>query len=141
MRILVIAVAILAVDLATKTLAQAGMLAAGWIEATSNPDLALGVAGAPAGAELVLGFATLLVAILLLGRLRRDPGATAAAAFVIGGSLGNLADRLLLGSVRDFIVGPFIVFNVADVALLVGLLAVLARARHPSCILPASRPA
>lgn len=43
---------------------------------------------------------------------------------VIGGGLGNLIDRLLYGHVVDFIVlRPFPVFNVADIGITVGLLA------------------
>ena len=41
---------------------------------------------------------------------------------VIGGGLGNLADRILYGYVVDFIVlWPFPVFNVADIGITVGL--------------------
>ena len=46
---------------------------------------------------------------------------------VIGGGLGNLIDRVLHGYVVDFIVlRPFPVFNVADVGITVGLLALFA---------------
>lgn len=42
---------------------------------------------------------------------------------VIGGGLGNLMDRIMNGSVVDFIVlGPIPVFNVADTGITVGLL-------------------
>lgn len=46
------------------------------------------------------------------------------AGFIFGGCLGNLVDRLFLGYVRDFINFQFIsfpVFNVADIALCVGV--------------------
>jgi lipoprotein signal peptidase len=128
MRTLAIALAVLVADLASKTAAQTGLLAAPWIEASANPDLALGVASASAGMELALGLLTLLVGVVALRRRQSGPLATVAAAFVIGGTLGNLADRLLRGVVRDFIVGPFIVFNVADVALILGIVTLLARA-------------
>ena len=40
----------------------------------------------------------------------------------LGGALGNLADRLLLGYVIDFFdVGPWPVFNVADSSIVIGL--------------------
>ena len=44
---------------------------------------------------------------------------------VLGGALGNLVDRLMIGSVRDFIdvhVGPYHwpTFNVADMAICIG---------------------
>ena len=46
---------------------------------------------------------------------------------VIGGGLGNLIDRLIHGYVIDFIVlKPFPVFNVADIGITVGLVALFA---------------
>jgi signal peptidase II len=40
---------------------------------------------------------------------------------MIGGAIGNLADRLLHGAVTDFIsVGTFPVFNIADAAICIG---------------------
>ena len=46
---------------------------------------------------------------------------------VIGGGLGNLADRLVNGYVIDFIVlGPIPVFNVADIGITVGLVLLFA---------------
>ena len=44
-----------------------------------------------------------------------------AAGLVIGGAVSNLADRLLVGSVRDFLATPWIVLNVADLAVAVGI--------------------
>jgi signal peptidase II len=41
----------------------------------------------------------------------------------LGGALGNLADRLRLGHVTDFLdVGPWPVFNLADMAIVAGVL-------------------
>jgi lipoprotein signal peptidase len=123
---------VVGLDQATKTLAHAGLLGTGWVEPMSNPDLALGLAGAPSSTELLLGFALLvLVGFALLRRLATGRIGVLPAALIIGGSLGNLLDRALGGAVRDFIVGPGLVFNVADVALLAGvLLAVLPLVVH-----------
>jgi len=42
---------------------------------------------------------------------------------MLAGVTGNLADRVILGHVTDFIdVASWFIFNVADVAILVGLL-------------------
>jgi signal peptidase II len=44
-------------------------------------------------------------------------------ALILGGTVGNLIDRLRLGHVTDFIdVGPWPVFNVADSSIFVGVL-------------------
>lgn len=44
-----------------------------------------------------------------------------ALALQLGGAIGNLIDRLTLGTVTDFIsVGTFAVFNVADASISVG---------------------
>ena len=46
-----------------------------------------------------------------------------ALALQLGGALGNLADRLLRGTVTDFLsVGNFAVFNVADSSIFIGVL-------------------
>ncbi|PQA88842.1 signal peptidase II [Marinicaulis flavus] len=59
-----------------------------------------------------------------LGRIRR-PFAAVAVAFIIGGALGNLYDRLAYGYVVDFLdfSGLYFpwVFNVADAAINVGI--------------------
>jgi len=45
-----------------------------------------------------------------------------ALAFQLGGALGNLIDRILYGTVTDFIsVGTFAVFNVADSCISIGV--------------------
>jgi signal peptidase II len=58
----------------------------------------------------------------------RSPGASFAAAAILAGALGNLADRFRHGYVVDFVdlhVGPWhwYVFNVADAAITLGALA------------------
>lgn len=54
--------------------------------------------------------------------------------FVLGGALGNILDRIRLGYVADFAdlhIGefrPFLIFNVADAAITIGVLILLIRA-------------
>lgn len=61
--------------------------------------------------------------------LRREPGRPLTAAgfgLVLGGGIGNLVDRLRLGYVTDFVDrGTGGAFNLADVAILLGLVALL----------------
>lgn len=55
-------------------------------------------------------------------------------ALVLGGALGNIRDRFLYGYVidyADFHIGtfrPFLIFNVADAAITIGVVIILARA-------------
>jgi signal peptidase II len=53
---------------------------------------------------------------------------------ILGGALGNLTDRIRFGYVQDFLdlhfgaFRPFLVFNVGDAAITIGVLILLARA-------------
>jgi len=50
-----------------------------------------------------------------------------AMALQLGGALGNLTDRLMRGSVTDFVsVGTFPVFNVADASITIGVIILVA---------------
>jgi signal peptidase II len=90
---------------------------------TRNTGSAFGLISASA----VLVVAGILVSVVVLayvaaGRLTARPRRALPLGLVLGGSLGNLADRLRLGAVVDFIdlrVWP--VFNVADIAITVGV--------------------
>lgn len=72
-----------------------------------------------------------VVAVLLIGfylpRTHRDPWPVwLGLALILGGALGNLADRLTRGVVTDFIaVGAFPVFNLADASITLGAIAVV----------------
>lgn len=53
----------------------------------------------------------------------RERGLTAALGLILGGTIGNLYDRLVFGGVRDFLYFHYVewpVFNVADCCLVVG---------------------
>ena len=74
----------------------------------------------------------LFVAIWLWREKRRDDAW--GLALVLGGALGNIVDRIRFGYVVDFMDlhfgewRPFLVFNVADAAITVGVLLLLLRA-------------
>ena len=71
-----------------------------------------------------LGLAVLVVYVLR----RRNPGPLSVIGFglLLGGGLGNLVDRLRLGYVTDFVDrGAGGAFNVADLAVTLGLVALL----------------
>lgn len=73
----------------------------------------------------VLAVMLLTTYVLFAQRLR--PAMAAGLGLVLGGTAGNLADRLLRQSVTDFVVGPFwpAIFNVADVAVRAGIVLAL----------------
>lgn len=81
---------------------------------------------------LFLGAAAILIpALVLTAYYCRDPKAPLwALGLIVGGALGNLHDRLLEPGVRDFFEvlnprtgrGLWPVFNVADIAIVVGVL-------------------
>jgi signal peptidase II len=93
---------------------------------TANSDLTrwLLVALTAAIAAFVLGW--------MWREKRRDDAL--ALSFVLGGALGNILDRIRLGYVVDFAdlhfgdIHPFLVFNVADAAITIGVLLLLVRA-------------
>ena len=75
---------------------------------------------------------SIFVAAWLWREKRRDDAI--ALSFVLGGALGNILDRVRLGYVVDFAdlhfgdIHPFLVFNVADAAITIGVLLLLVRA-------------
>ncbi|MDP9334233.1 MAG: signal peptidase II [Actinomycetota bacterium] len=89
-----------------------------------NPDYSLGVIAAPTVALIALSAVTLIAAArygIGLARAGRIP--TWVPGVIVGGAVSNLADRLVFGAVRDFIPTPVVIFNVADVAVLCGVVA------------------
>jgi signal peptidase II len=99
---------------------------------TENPGIAFGLlsnATGPWRNILLIGFsAVVLVAIavmLLRPSNQRDSVLRTALAFILGGAFGNLYDRIVNGTVTDFVEVHaaqhyFPAFNVADSAITVG---------------------
>ncbi|MDG5748168.1 signal peptidase II [Qipengyuania sp. XHP0207] len=79
---------------------------------------------------------TALIALVVTVWMLREKllGDIIALSFILGGALGNIKDRYELGYVVDFAdlhfgdFRPFLIFNVADAAITIGVLIVLARA-------------
>jgi signal peptidase II len=84
---------------------------------------------APAGATLFL-IASLAVSIGLVVYVARNPGTPwndAVLGLILGGTLGNAFDRVVYGTVTDFInVHFWPVFNVADSAISIGVFLLIA---------------
>ncbi len=78
---------------------------------------------------------TALIALVVLVWLFREKmlGDIAGLGLILGGALGNIVDRYYLGYVidyADFHIGdfrPFLIFNIADAAITIGVLIILAR--------------
>lgn len=69
----------------------------------------------------ILGSVVVVGIIVLYRKLPEKPYAKVSAALLLGGTLGNLYDRVFLGHVIDFIQPSFWpAFNIADTALTIG---------------------
>ena len=89
-----------------------------------NPDYSLGVVSAPTVALIALSAITLIAAArygIGLAHTGRIPPWVPGV--IIGGAVSNLGDRIIFGAVRDFIPTPLVIFNVADIAVLCGVVA------------------
>ena len=105
-----------------------------WVE---NTGVSLGLLSADGELGrwmLVIGTAAIatFVGIWLWKEKRRDDAS--ALALILGGALGNIVDRVRYGYVVDFADlhfgewRPFLVFNVGDAAITIGVLLLLVRA-------------
>ena len=92
-----------------------------------NSGAAFGVA--PAGAWFFL-IASAVVAVGLVVYVARNPGtlqSDAVLGLIMGGTIGNGYDRVMFGTVTDFVnVHFWPVFNVADSAISIGVVLLLA---------------
>ncbi len=105
-----------------------------WVE---NHGISMGFLTADGPVErwlLVLLTAGIAVAVVFWLWRERNRLDAAALGLVLGGALGNITDRVRLGYVADFLdlhfgdMHPFLVFNVADAAITVGVLLLVLRA-------------
>lgn len=94
---------------------------------TRNSGVAFGFAGGVS--PLLIGVAiAFLVALMGYLVLRSDPGSLIwlPTGLLVGGALGNLADRVRDGAVTDFIDLPvWPTFNIADIAITLGVIALV----------------
>lgn len=140
---LVLSAVVIALDLWTKSIAQASIQYGEFIPVTSffNFTLAYNTGAAfsflaNAGGwqryffTLVAVIAVLIMLVWLL-RLKGERMVACALALVIGGALGNLYDRIVLGHVVDFLdfywgASHFPAFNLADSAITLGAILLIA---------------
>lgn len=103
---------------------------------TSNYGVSLGMLTAQTDtARWLLVAMTAAIALGVLVWLLREKvlGEILALSLVLGGALGNIRDRVLYGHVVDYAdlhfgdFRPFLIFNIADAAITIGVLLILAR--------------
>jgi lipoprotein signal peptidase len=96
---------------------QAGLVA-------HNPSYALGVVGGPVAVLIVGTIAVLAAFLALVARPAVALGVSPIApALIVGGMFGNALDRIRFGAARDFLVTPWAIVNVADLAVAAGIVA------------------
>jgi signal peptidase II len=105
------------------------------LRCSENRGAAFGFLHNVPGAHFAFALAALVVAIgtlfyLRYADLRRPLRVAAELGFVVGGAIGNAIDRLALGHVTDFVVWKlgsheWDTFNVADAALVVGIIGLM----------------
>lgn len=104
---------------------------------TENRGVSMGflTAGSETERWLLVGFTAVIATIVAVWLWReRRMGDTLALGLVLGGALGNILDRVRYGFVVDFLdlhIGewrPFLVFNLADAAISIGVAILLIRA-------------
>ena len=104
---------------------------------TQNPGISLGLLNAhnPLGRWMLVGLTSAIAVgvAIWIGR-EKNRVEQAALGMVLGGALGNILDRTLHSYVVDFLdlhfgdVRPFLVFNVGDAAISIGVVILLLRA-------------
>ena len=105
-------------DQLTKAAAtQAGLVA-------HNPSYALGVVGGPTGVLIAGTIVVLAAFVAFVARPAVAFGVSPIApALIVGGMFGNALDRIRFGAARDFLVTPWAIVNVADLAVAAGIVA------------------
>jgi signal peptidase II len=87
-----------------------------------NEGIAFGLAGGGGSLLIVLTLAALGLILVLFARNATRPGIWVPVGLLAGGAFGNLADRVRIDSVTDFIDLPvWPAFNLADVAIVLGV--------------------
>ncbi len=95
-----------------------------------NPGVVFGIPASPT-VSLVLPVAVILVCLLIYWRFERSNSTllNIGIGLFVGGSLGNLVDRIAYGQVTDFVELTLsggdvtLVFNVADLCVVLGIVA------------------
>lgn len=126
---------VVVLDQITKTIIRSTLEPGGHVEVfpgfdisrVTNDGIAFGLfPGRQAAVAVLTVVALSAIAIALAGMVRRNATVAAGAGLLVGGSVGNLLDRLVRGGVTDFL-DPvrWPAFNIADMAIVVGAAAIV----------------
>lgn len=129
----IITLAALALDVLSKLLAerflQEEIIRLGWLlelRLTQNTGMAFGILADKALAGFLLPLTAILCGFLLMRHYRITRFTAAACGLVLGGFIGNFAERMIFGYVRDMIFFPWLpwfVCNAADICICFGVAA------------------
>lgn len=129
-----VVVAVLALDQVTKVLVrhhvergeEDSILPGVTLVHTENKGVAFGALGGSAVAVAVVIGIAVAGLVLYFARHRSTPWIWLPTGLLVGGAVGNIFDRARSGSVTDFVKLPaWPAFNVADVAITCGVLALV----------------
>jgi signal peptidase II len=99
----------------------------------TNRGIAFGLFDDGQGVVVLVTAATLAVVLAWFGTSADRPGLWLGIGLLVGGALGNLADRAREDAVTDFIDPPlWPAFNIADVAITVGVIAIVVNTFAPT---------
>jgi signal peptidase II len=121
---------VVAIDQASKALVQSALVPGERVSVlpglkltdVHNKGIAFGLAGGGGAGLIVLTVAALALILLAFARRPERPGLWVAVGLLAGGAVGNLADRLRIDAVTDFVKLPvWPAFNLADVAIVAGV--------------------
>jgi signal peptidase II len=130
-RALALAGSVVLLDQATKEIAIAELAGEAPVELplgfeldyVTNTGIAFGLLGDGAGLVVAITAVTLTALVVLFASSPVRLGLWLATGLVVGGALGNLADRVRVDAVTDFVDPPYWpAFNLADVAITLGVL-------------------
>ncbi len=124
-RVLAVVAGVIAVDQTAKVLTR-GVHAAAVVPAR-NPGVVTGWSPVSVTVLIVATFVVLALFIGFIGRWAVEIGITPIIpAIVVGGVLAQTIDRIRFGAVRDFLATGWLIVDVGDIAVALGLAALIA---------------